>query len=233
MPLDKNKSTYASVTHWRHFLAGSPHKIIIHSNHQNLMYWKDPQKLSRCIAREWLDLMEFNFEIHHIPGKANSRADTLSRRPDYDQGMRDNENIIILPDHVFVQATTISNDKEEQDEKVLIPWVDPHNLKHIDGTWYKEGQYVITGPLTNKQRIIKSRHDPPMYGHPGVSKTTQLVEHNYWWPWMKLDIVNYIKGCAECQQHQVNDRLTQVALRPIYPKPEAMPFKTVAIDLYH
>ena len=90
------------MMHWRHFLAGSPHKIIIHSDHQNLTYWKDLQKLSRCIARERLDLMEFDFEIRHIPGKANSRADALSRRPDYDQGTRDNENIIVLLEDVFV-----------------------------------------------------------------------------------------------------------------------------------
>ena len=65
---------HRAMMHWRHFLAGSPHKIIIHSDHQNLTYWKDPQKLSRRIARERLDLMEFDFEIRHIPGKSNSRA---------------------------------------------------------------------------------------------------------------------------------------------------------------
>ena len=47
---------------------------------------------------------------------------------------------------------------------------------------------------------------------------------------MKLDIVEYVKGCAECQRHKVNNRPTQAALHPIYPKPEAMPFETVAID---
>ena len=56
-----------AMMQWWHILAGSPHKIIIHLDHQNLMYWKDPQKLSWWIARECLDLMEFDFEIHHIP----------------------------------------------------------------------------------------------------------------------------------------------------------------------
>ena len=122
---------HRAMMHWRHFLAGSPHKVIIHSNHQNLMYWKDPQKLSRWIARERLDLMEFDFEIRHIPGKANSRADTLSRRPDYDQGMHDNENVIVLPEDVFVHAVTITGKEEGQDEETLKPWVDPHKLKHV------------------------------------------------------------------------------------------------------
>ena len=218
------------MMHWRHFLAGSPHKIIIHSDHQNLTYWKDPQKLSRCIVRERLDLMEFDFEIRHIPGKANSRADTLSRRPDYDQGTHDNENIIVLLEEVFIRAVTIANREERQDEETLKPWVNPHKLKRVNDIWYKEGRRVITGLMEDKWVVIKSRHDPPIYGHPGISKTMQLVECDYWWPRMKLDIAEYVKGCAECQRHKVNNRPTRAALNPIYPKPEAMPFKTVAID---
>ena len=216
--------------HWRHFLAGSPHKIIVHSNHQNLTYWKDPQKLSQHIARGRLDLMEFDFEIRHIPGKANSRADALSRRPDYDQGTCDNENIIILPENVFVRAVTITNKEEEQDKELLKPWVNPHKLKRVNGVWYKEGRCVVTSSIGDKCTIIKSHHDPPVYGHPSISKTTQLVERDYWWPKMKLDIMDYIKGCTECQQHKVNNQPTQAALSPIYPKPKAMPFETVAID---
>ena len=156
---------HRAMMHWRHFLAGSPHKIIIHSDHQNLMYWKDPQKLSQHIAREWLDLMEFDFKIHHIPGKANSRADALSRRPDYNQGTHDNENIVILLENVFVHAVMIANREEEQDEETLKPWVDPHKLKRVNEIWYKEGRWVITRSLTNKQAIIKSRHDPPVYAN--------------------------------------------------------------------
>ena len=47
---------------------------------------------------------------------------------------------------------------------------------------------------------------------------------------MKLDIVDYIKGCAECQRHKVNNWPKWAALSPIYPKSEAMPFKMVAIN---
>ena len=149
--------------------------------------------------------MEFDFEIHHIPGKANSRADALSRRPDYNQGMHNNENVVVLPENVFVRAVTITSDEQEQDEETIKPWVNPHKLKYINNVWYKEGRHVITGPLDCKCTIIKSCHDPLIYGHLGISKTTQLVEHNYWWLKMKLDIADYVKGCAECQRHKVNN----------------------------
>ena len=193
------------MMHWRHFLAGSPHKVIIHSDHQNLTYWKDLQKLSQHITRERLDLMEFDFEIRHIPGKANSQADALSRRPDYDQGVHDNENVIVLPESVFVRTVTVTSNEEKQDEATLKSWVDPHKLKRVNNVWYKQGRRIITGSLADKRIIIKSRHDPPVYGHPGISKTTQLVERDYWWPRMKLDIVDYVKGCTKCQRHKVNN----------------------------
>jgi hypothetical protein len=42
--------------------------------------------------------------------------------------------------------------------------------------------------------------------------------------------MDYVKGCAECQQHKVNNRPTKAALEPIWAKPEATPFETVAVD---
>ena len=136
----------------------------------------------------------------------------------------------MLPEDVFVQAVTITSKEEGQDKELLRAWIDPHKLKQVNGVWYKEGRRVITGSTEEKRNIIKSRHDPAVYGHPGISKMMQLVERDYWWPKMKLDIMDYIKGCTECQRHKVNNRPTRAVLSPIYPKPEAMLFETVAID---
>ena len=65
----------------------------------------------------------------------------------------------VLPDKIFVRATTESivdatsssstsiSPKEmtiehpiyEQDKEVLQPWIEPHGLKELQGTWYKDG----------------------------------------------------------------------------------------------
>ena len=89
---------FKSLKHWRPLLAGSPHKIKVFSDHMNLKYWRDPQKISRCVAREVLELSEYDIEIHHIKGTSNGQADALSRRPDYSQGENDNKDVIVLPD---------------------------------------------------------------------------------------------------------------------------------------
>ena len=36
-----------ALKHWRPLLAGSPHKIKVYSDHMNLKYWQDPQKISQ------------------------------------------------------------------------------------------------------------------------------------------------------------------------------------------
>src|SRR6266702_78517 len=39
-----------ALKNWRPLLAGSPHKIIIYSDHLNLQYWRLPQRISRRVA---------------------------------------------------------------------------------------------------------------------------------------------------------------------------------------
>ncbi len=145
-----------ALKNWRPLLVGSPHKIIIYSNHLNLQYWRLPQRISRRVAREVLELSEYDFEIRHLPGRLNGRADALSRHPGYDQGEDDNRDIVVLPDHVFVQVGTtqcappmqrvvVQEEMEAmdpiyaQDEELIKPWIDAHHLKKIEGTWYKDG----------------------------------------------------------------------------------------------
>ncbi len=203
-----------ALKNWRSLLVGSPHKIIIFSDHLNLQYWRLPQRISRRVAREVLELSEYDFEIHHLPGRLNGRADALSRRPGYDQGENDEP----------------ANPIYKQDKEMLKPWVDAHRLKKVEGTWYKDGRRVVTGKMEHKRLFIQAHHDMPAYGHPGINKTYQLTSRRYWWPNMRQDVSDYVKGCAECQRNKVNTRPTKATLSPIFPVHEAMPFETVALD---
>ena len=47
---------------------------------------------------------------------------------------------------------------------------------------------------------------------------------------MSQDVMEYVKGCAECQQNKINTCPIHTPLQPIYAKPEALPFETIALD---
>jgi transposase InsO family protein len=124
----------------------------------------------------------------------------------------------------------IGAEHNEQDETTLAKWVDAHELKKIDEVWYKNGRRVITNIGLGTQSVIAAHHDAPAHRHPGIAQTIQLVERDSWWPGLRREVTDYVKGCAECQHHKVNNRPTKAPLEPIWAKPEAMPFETVAID---
>ena len=53
------------------------------------------------MARWTPHLSEFDIKLVHIPGKKNIQADTLLRRLGLCPEGMDNENIVILPEHLF------------------------------------------------------------------------------------------------------------------------------------
>ncbi len=204
------------LKNWRPLLAGSPHKIIIYSDHLNLQYWRTPQRISRRVAWEALELSEYDFEIRHLPGRLNGRADALSRKPGYNQGKNDNKDVTVLPNHVFVRAgkteqapplrKIVTQEEMEpvdpvykQNEDLLKPWINAHQLKKVQGMWYKDGRRVVTGKIEHKRLFIQSHHNTPTYRHPGINKTYQLTSRRYWWPNMRQEVKDYVQGCAECQ----------------------------------
>jgi hypothetical protein len=220
-----------ALCNWRPLLAGSPHDIQVFSDHMNLQYWRDPQKISRRVACKFLELQEFPIKIHHVKGKSNGRADALSQRPDYNQGEHANSNVTVLPNRLFIRSLIeIGAEHDKQDKQVLVKWIDAHELKKVDGIWYKNGRRVITNLGLGTRAVIATHHDAPVHGHPGIARTIQLVERDSWWPGLCREVTDYVKGCTECQRHKVNNRPTKAALEPIWAKPEAMPFETVAID---
>jgi len=78
---------------WRHFLEGATIKFEIWTDHKNLEYFMKAQKLNRKQARWALYLLRFNFMLKHVPGSKMGKADSLSRRLDWQVGVeKDNED---------------------------------------------------------------------------------------------------------------------------------------------
>jgi len=96
-----------ALGNWRHLLISTPHKIIVWTDHVNLQYYRQPQKVNRRVAQGINFMAEFPLELKHIAGKKN-RADPLSRRPDYNNGLKDNEEVVALPESLLIKAIEVT-----------------------------------------------------------------------------------------------------------------------------
>ena len=69
-------------------------------------------------------MADFPLELQHIAGKKNC-ADPLSRCPDYDDGSKDNEETVALPETMFgriIEATALDQmveDKQASHNKLI------------------------------------------------------------------------------------------------------------------
>jgi hypothetical protein len=180
-------------------------------------------------------LADFNYKLKHIAGTKNW-ADPLSRRPDHNDGKGDNENMIALPNEVFVRTLALTAfdqqivKRQKDDEAILGVWKEQHTIQGDDnGVWKAGAALVVTRPLENRQNILERYHDSPTAGHPGIWKTTRMVRDDYWWPTMKEDVKAYVQGCLKCQATKTITRRNTPPLVPITPT-HTLPFATITMD---
>ena len=232
---------------WRHFLEGNPHPVIVFTDHKNLLYFRSSQTLTRRQARWQLTLCEYDLQFHHVPGSKLAAPDALSRRPDHDNSDRDNEDVVLLPDSLFVKlidtalASKFKAANDNPADLTIKTAADALNglcappMKSALSDWrmdegilyFKDRAYV---PPDLRKRILELHHDHPTAGHPGRSNTEWNVKKSYWWPGMGTFIRQYVDGCTMCQQMKSDTHPTTPPLMPI-PSTCTRPFSQVSVDL--
>ena len=172
---------------WRHILLSSPHVVTIYTDHKNLTYYRHAQRIARQVARYLGELADYNFVLVHKPGTSN-HADHLSRCPDYDTGSTDNENITVLPPHLFVNATDLLSmeqrvyDEQGEHEEQMKNLQKEHPLNLVDQKWFNRGRLVVPDKEELKREILRHFHDHELAGHPGIANTIMAVTWEFWWP---------------------------------------------------
>jgi hypothetical protein len=221
-----------ALEEWRHYLEGSPHKVIAWVDHQNLTRFRSGNKLNRRQARWQLFLSKFDLKIEHIAGKEMIGPDALSRITETDVS-QDNADEILLPEKMFNRieieqgyATEIRaamTDSDKTDPYLAKVWkglqngqkgISPHFTIDQGLLRYKDRLFIPAGTL--RRTLMREKHDHPTAGHPGRFATSAaLIE--YWWPSMTTFVKNYVAGCG-CQQHKVNTHPSRTPLDPIASK---------------
>ena len=64
---------------------------------------------------------------------------------------------------------------------------------------------------TECEEIMEIYHS---WGHPGIEKTQEIIQRDFWWPQMKDDLMKYIKACQKCQRAKPNWSKRAAPLHP-------------------
>jgi hypothetical protein len=182
-------------------------------------------------------LANYDIIIEHRPGTTN-RADPLSRCPDYDDGSRDNQNVIVLPDKLFAHVadlTDIKNaviDAQHHHQSTLTAWSFTYPQMELrDNLWWNSDRLVVMEDHILRRGVTSLYHDFPTTGHPGALKTCLMIAKDFWWPKLGLFVQDYVKGCATCQATKATTNKPKPPLYPITTEPTALPFEYVSVDL--
>ena len=70
-------------------------------------------------------------------------------------------------------------------------------------------------PESVRLTILTYRHDSMLAGHPGIRKTRDLIERDYWWPKMIHAIEQYVLECDTCQRSKSARRKYSGSLHPL------------------
>jgi hypothetical protein len=121
-------------------------------------------------------LGQHQFKIVYTPGKDNGRADALSRRHD----------VVGKKTDVFMPLL------QENEDGSLGPSKEVCSILRI----------AHEVPEELQQGLIESYHNDPVHGHPGITRTMELIRRNYEFKNMKDKVTDFIKKCADCQRNK-------------------------------
>jgi hypothetical protein len=172
----------------------------------------------------------------HKPGAQNC-ADALSRRPDYDTGEKDNEDVIVLLEHLFTNAAEILSleqrvhEAQEEHEEQMKELQKEFTTDVIEGKEFYRGRLVVPDEEELQQQILQQYHDHPLAGHPGIANTIFAVAREFWWPEVRKFATAYVHGCATCQSTKPGTTKPKPPLLPILADKCQNPFQTISVDL--
>ena len=143
--------------------------------------------------------------LKHIPESRMGKADSLSRRPDWEVGVeKDNKNEtlvkpkwlearrmekvkVIIKGVDLLEKVRESKVKDNEVVKVVeemkraeVKMLRDEEWREVDGVIYKEGKVYVPKDDKLRAEIIRLHHDMPVEEYGGQWKMVELVTQNFW-----------------------------------------------------
>lgn len=210
----------------------------VYTDCRSLAVTKASRELTPRVARWWMSIQEFSFDLKFRKGSQMQHADCLSRN--LSKAAKENNDLEImalsLSNSDWVAALQCQDDQLLRIRKVLEGLLlkeedEVHiraNFKLEDGRIFyktlKGWRFVV--PRGARWSVIHGFHDE--MGHPGVDKTVQSVSEHYYFDHLRSFVNKYIKNCIPCAENKRGSDETKHQLHCV-PK-EPIPFHTIHID---
>lgn len=214
---------------FRIYLIGIKFKVVTDCN--SLRHTLMKRDLVPRIARWWLTIQEYDFDIEYRSGTKMVHVDALSRAPI--------ENIKVLGVNVTEDDWVLSAQLQDEFCKNIIqtlsqpPADNKSKEAHRDYCLRDNRLYRNTDngrkwviPKSARRRILMYYHDGA--GHFAIDKTLEAVSARYWFPAMRSYVKNYIRSCLGCMYNKIPSGKRPGRLNPI--EKIETPMDTLHID---
>lgn len=215
-----------AVQRFRVYLSGIKFRIVTDCSALRMAWQK--RDLSPRIARWWLDLQEYDFDVDHRPGSTMAHVDALSRNPVLVQHVEEKDLIDALQESDEGIQTLIQNLKLEQEASKGKKSGLTKDYKVMGGKLFRlvNNGYKPVLPKGAKFHILRTYHDEN--GHPGAGRCLEAIQSKYWFPKMRKCVEKYVASCIGCQFTKKPTGKQPGLLHPI-PR-TAVPFHTLHVD---
>ena len=86
----------------------------------------------------------------------------------------------------------------------------PHWSIDTTGLLRLDGRIFVPEADDLRLRVLRFKHDHPLSGHYGQSRTLDLVQREYTWPGVCTYVKDYVKSCTACARAKCHDRFLPV-----------------------
>ena len=220
-----------TLKRFRVYLIGIHFKVITDCNSvRSTLSKKD---LVPRIARWWLQIQEYDFEIDYRPGTAMSHVDALSRNAI----VNSDEQVIVIKidDWDWVVVAQSQDNKIRDIKNILKNGAVTKDEKRIfrefkldkDKVYRKiNDDYKLVVPKKYRAQILKAFHDE--LGHFSFDKTSKKISEYFWFAGLRHYVKRYVGSCLQCMYNKVPSGKQAGFLHPI--EKIGVPMHTVHID---
>ncbi|KAJ8004563.1 hypothetical protein DPEC_G00137580, partial [Dallia pectoralis] len=185
-----------ALEEWRHWLEGAEHPFLVLTDHRNLEYLQGAKRLNSRQARWSLFFNRFRFTVSYIPGSKNGKADALSRQFERAERRTEPETILPMSCRAGPVRWALDDTIQETLQGEPAPPETPASKVFV--------------PASLRPQLLEWCHTSLGSGHPGITRTTQLLSRKYWWVSLADDVRDYVLSCPVCAQSKTPRNLPEV-----------------------